>query len=118
MGGIAPKYRHEKTLAARTPTRLFNQRPAWLKAVHQTLDAALAAACGWTGYRADLPGKVIPSRLPALNLQRAKAQATIKYVAACEGGACAKGLSGLRIGRHCREGRNSGHLRLRHPSGH
>jgi hypothetical protein len=44
MHSIAPKYRHEKALAARTPTRLFNQRPAWLKAVHQTLDAAVAAA--------------------------------------------------------------------------
>ena len=64
---------HEKDLADRTLTRLYNQRPAWLAAAHQTLDLAVAAAYGWSGYTADMPDEEILKRLLALNLARAGA---------------------------------------------
>jgi hypothetical protein len=67
---IVPKNGHEKDLAGRTLTRLYNQRPAWLDAAHQALDAAVAAAYGWTDYTADLPDEEILKRLLALNLAR------------------------------------------------
>ena len=41
---IVAKAGHEKDLAERTLTRLYNQRPAWLHAAHQSLDEAVAAA--------------------------------------------------------------------------
>ena len=59
-----------KTLQKRTLTNLYNQRPAWLSMAHQQLDAAVAAAYGWTDYRADLPDEEILKRLLALNLER------------------------------------------------
>ena len=62
---------HEKDLADRTLTKLYNQRPAWLDAAHQTLDLAVAAAYGWTDYSADMPDEEILKRLLALNLARA-----------------------------------------------
>lgn len=34
-------------LKKRTLTNLYNQRPTWLDIVHQKLDAAVFAACGW-----------------------------------------------------------------------
>ncbi len=67
---IVPRPGHEKDLAARTLTKLYNQRPAWLATAHQTLDAAVAAAYGWTDYRADMPDEEILKRLLALNLAR------------------------------------------------
>ena len=73
-----PKHGHEKELAERTLTKLYNQRPAWLDAAHKTLDAAVAVAYGWTDYRADMPDEEILKRLLALNLQRANAQGAIK----------------------------------------
>ncbi|CAN5275655.1 hypothetical protein BH10PSE16_BH10PSE16_28160 [soil metagenome] len=68
---IVPKNGHEKELAERTLTKLYNQRPAWLDAAHQALDAAVAAAYGWADYRADMPDEEILKRLLALNLARA-----------------------------------------------
>jgi hypothetical protein len=62
---------HEKELAERTLTRLYNQRPAWLDAAHQALDAAVAAAYGWADYSADMPDEKLLKRLLALNLARA-----------------------------------------------
>ena len=63
---------HEKELAERTLTKLYNQRPAWLHAAHQTLDAAVAAAYGWTDYSVDMADEEILKRLLALNLARSK----------------------------------------------
>ena len=80
---IVPKNGHEKELAERTLTKLYNQRPAWLDAAHQALDAAVAAAYGWLDYRADMPDEDILKRLLALNLQRSKAQGATKLIAAC-----------------------------------
>lgn len=62
---------HEKDLAARTLTQLYNARPAWLAAAHQALDAAVAAAYGWADYTPDTPDDEILRRLLALNLARA-----------------------------------------------
>ena len=69
---LAPaKPGHEKDLAERTLTKLYNQRPAWLHAAHQTLDEAVAAAYGWADYTPDMPDEEILKRLLALNLARA-----------------------------------------------
>ena len=62
---------HEKDLAERTLTRLYNQRPTWLDAAHKALDLAVAAAYGWADYSADTPDEEILKRLLALNLARA-----------------------------------------------
>ena len=63
---------HEKDLAERTLTRLYNQRPAWLDAAHKALDLAVAAAYGWADYSADTPDEEILKRLLAMNLARSK----------------------------------------------
>lgn len=68
---VLPKPGFEAALAERTLTRLYNQRPAWLAAAHQALDAAVAAAYGWADYTADTPDDAILQRLLALNLARA-----------------------------------------------
>ncbi|MBK9444298.1 MAG: adenine methyltransferase [Comamonadaceae bacterium] len=57
-----------KALQKRTLTNLYNARPAWLTLAHQQLDAAVAAAYGWTDYSAALPDDEILKRLLALNL--------------------------------------------------
>jgi hypothetical protein len=67
---ILPKLGHEKDLAERTLTKLYNQRPAWLDAAHKNLDVAVAAAYGWTDYTADMADEEILKRLLALNLAR------------------------------------------------
>jgi hypothetical protein len=67
---ILPKNGHEKELAERTLTKLYNQRPAWLDAAHKSLDAAVAAAYGWADYRDDMADEEILKRLLALNLAR------------------------------------------------
>ena len=64
---------HEKDLAERTLTKLYNQRPTWLDAAHKQLDAAVAAAYNWPDYTADMPDEEILKRLLALNLERAAA---------------------------------------------
>lgn len=58
----------EKELAQRTLTKLYNQRPAWLAAAHQQLDAAVAAAYGWADYQPDMKDDELLRRLLALNL--------------------------------------------------
>jgi hypothetical protein len=70
---ILPKVGHEKDLADRTLTKLYNQRPAWLDAAHKALDQAVASAYGWADYTAEMPDEEILKRLLALNLQRAAA---------------------------------------------
>jgi len=75
---IVPRPGHEKELAERTLTKLYNQRPAWLDAAHKTLDAAVAAAYGWADDCPDLPDEEILKRLLALNLARAAVQDAIK----------------------------------------
>jgi hypothetical protein len=54
-------------LKARTLTKLYNERPAWLADCPARLDAAVAAAYGWP---ADLSDSEIVERLLALNLAR------------------------------------------------
>ena len=58
-------------LKKRTLTNLYNQRPAWLADAHSALDAAVAAAYGWTDYSAAMTDNEILARLLALNLERA-----------------------------------------------
>ena len=70
---ILPRLGHEKDLAERTLTKLYNQRPAWLAAAHAGLDAAVALAYGWADYTAVMPDEEILKRLLALNLARADA---------------------------------------------
>ncbi|MCC6248640.1 MAG: adenine methyltransferase [Rubrivivax sp.] len=65
----------EEPLAKRTLTNLYNQRPAWLVQAHEALDAAVAAAYGWTDYTPAMPDEEILRRLLALNRERARAQA-------------------------------------------
>jgi hypothetical protein len=69
---IVPKLGHEKELAERTLTKLYNQRPAWLDSAHQRLDMAVAQAYGWRDYTPAMPDEEILRRLLALNLARSK----------------------------------------------
>jgi len=71
---IVPKPGHEKDLAGRTLTRLYNQRPPWLAGLHEALDAAVAQAYGWADYSPALADEDILQRLLALNVQRSSAQ--------------------------------------------
>ena len=70
---IVAKPGFEQELARRTLTNLYNQRPAWLAQAHEALDAAVAAAYGWTDYTPQMPDDEILRRLLALNLQRGAA---------------------------------------------
>ena len=72
---IVAKPGFEKELAKRTLTNLYNQRPAWLAQAHEALDAAVAAAYGWSDYTPAMPDDEILRRLLALNLARAGAAA-------------------------------------------
>jgi type II restriction/modification system DNA methylase subunit YeeA len=77
---ILPQPGHEKDLAERTLTKLYNARPAWLAAAHRELDAAVAAAYAlenpaWADYAPNVPDDVVLQRLLALNLARAAAKA-------------------------------------------
>lgn len=60
----------EADLKKRTLTNLYNARPSWLDNAHKVLDAAVAAAYGWTDYTPDMPDDVILRRLLKLNLER------------------------------------------------
>ena len=51
----------------RTLTNLYNQRPQWLENAHSNLDAAVAAAYGWSPHLHDQP---LLQRLLTLNLER------------------------------------------------
>ena len=57
-------------LKERTLTKLYNERPTWLADYHARLDAAVAAAYGWS---ADLTDDAILERLLALNQAQAMA---------------------------------------------
>ncbi len=57
-------------LKERTLTNLYNQRPAWLAALHEALDRAVAAAYGWPE---NIATDEALARLLALNLERAAA---------------------------------------------
>ena len=57
-------------LKKRTLTNLYNESPAWLKAAHAKLDAAVFAAYGWP---VDLSDDDLLARLLELNLSRAAA---------------------------------------------
>lgn len=70
---IVAKPGHEKDLAKRTLTNLYNQRPAWLADAHAALDAAVAAAYGWADWTPAMPDDEILRRLLALNRARAGA---------------------------------------------
>jgi type II restriction/modification system DNA methylase subunit YeeA len=58
-------------LKKRTLTNLYNERPAWLDALHTRLDAAVARAYGWPE---DISEEEALARLFALNQSRAAAQ--------------------------------------------
>ena len=72
---IIPKPGHEAELKKRTLTNLYNLRPAWLDSAHKALDAAVAAAYGWTDYAPEMPDDEILRRLLALNLARLRSEA-------------------------------------------
>ncbi len=57
-----------RTLAQRTLTNLYNERPSWLAEAHRNLDAAVAAAYGWP---VDLSDDDVLAKLFALNQERA-----------------------------------------------
>lgn len=58
-----------KTLAGRTLTTLYNERPRWLADAHAALDAAVAHAYGWP---ADIAEEDALACLLALNLARVR----------------------------------------------
>jgi hypothetical protein len=59
------------SLAKRTLTNLYNQRPAWLALAHQRLDQAVFAAYNWDPGMSD---EELLAKLLALNLKRAGAK--------------------------------------------
>lgn len=63
---IPRDYRAAKKLKSRTLTRLYNDRPQWLRDAHARLDAAVAAAYGWPG---DIADDAALKELLALNLR-------------------------------------------------
>jgi hypothetical protein len=67
---IYAKTGHEKDIAMRTLTKLYNIRPAWLAAAHMELDAAVAAAYGWSDYSPDMGDDELLKRLLVLNQAR------------------------------------------------
>lgn len=67
---IVAKPGFEKELAKRTLTNLYNQRPAWLAQAHAALDAAVAAAYGWTEEATTLSDDEILRRLLGMNRDR------------------------------------------------
>lgn len=69
---------HEADLKKRTLTNLYNARPAWLDNAHKELDAAVAAAYGWTDYTPEMADEEILKRLLALNLERADFEEQLK----------------------------------------
>ncbi len=71
---IIARHGHEKDLADRTLTKLYNQRPVWLDAAHKALDLTVAAAYGWADYTPAMADDEILKRLLALNLARAAAE--------------------------------------------
>ncbi|NLE60281.1 MAG: class I SAM-dependent DNA methyltransferase, partial [Planctomycetes bacterium] len=64
---LNPEDASDAELAKRTLTRLYNERPTWLRLAHEKLDRAVLDAYGW---RHDLTDEQILERLLALNLER------------------------------------------------
>jgi hypothetical protein len=62
-----------KALQKSTLTSLYNARSAWLAQAHETLDATVAAACGWADFTPAMSDDDLLARLLALNLTRADA---------------------------------------------
>ncbi|MHA6891404.1 class I SAM-dependent DNA methyltransferase [Ralstonia pseudosolanacearum] len=60
----------EATVKKLTLTKLYNAAPTWLRAAHEAIDTAVAAAYGWTDYSSGMPDEEILRRLLALNLSR------------------------------------------------
>ena len=69
---IAKDTASAEKLKKRTLTNLYNESPAWLKALHAKLDAAVFAAYGWP---VDITDDDLLARLLELNLKRAAAEA-------------------------------------------
>jgi hypothetical protein len=72
-GWLNPPGLSDADLAKRTLTNLYNARPTWLAQAHERLDAAVLASYDWP---ADIEREDLLTRLLALNLARAKAEAT------------------------------------------
>ena len=70
---IVPKGGFEAQLAKRTMTNLYNEKPAWLITAHANLDAAVAAAYGWTDFNASTADALIVRKIFQLNQERAAA---------------------------------------------
>jgi hypothetical protein len=74
---LDPEGAFDADLKKRTLTNLYNQRPTWLANAHARLDRAVWTAYGWDDPDPALVEEdVILSRLLALNLARAAAQAS------------------------------------------
>lgn len=56
--------------SGRSLTNLYNERPTWLNDAHARLDAAVAAAYGWTDWNQGLSDDEMLNRLLAENLRR------------------------------------------------
>lgn len=69
---IVPRPEHAATLAKRTLTNLYNERPTWLDLAHRKLDAAVFAAYGWDPGISD---DDLLAKLLELNLSRAAEEA-------------------------------------------
>jgi hypothetical protein len=67
---LVPKPAHEKELAKRTLTNLYNAPPAWLTKAHADLDTTVATAYGWTDSATPGDDEIL-RRLLALNRVRA-----------------------------------------------
>lgn len=79
---IVPKPGFDAALAKRTLTNLYNEKPAWLQAAHANLDAAVAAAYGWTDYAPSMADTEIVRRILVLNQERAASAADLERLAA------------------------------------
>jgi hypothetical protein len=67
----------ERELKRRTLTNLYNDRPTWLANAHRDVDAAVAAAYGWS---ADISEEDALARLLELNNARSAQQGSAKKI--------------------------------------
>jgi len=68
-GWLDPVGATDDELKVRTLTNLYNERPTWLRDIHDRLDRAVLAAYGWP---VDVTNEDLLGRLLALNLERAE----------------------------------------------
>lgn len=66
---LVPKPAAVGPLSVRTLTKLYNERPAWLRSAHQRLDEAVAAAYG---FSADISESDLLAELLRMNLEMAE----------------------------------------------